>query len=248
MSSGLSIITVNGNFWHGGNDSRDTKKVTKATKTRSAAREASSEIYPFFREMSTYQENSFWVGIFVSMSKADFPKGVQIRLNPEGSNPRGYLIHRVRGKDNSCPIIQDSAAASLEIRQFLMSIGILSPEDKAQREAMTDAQGDPYEAISSWSKIKSEPLRITMIHEYANVYARNFNLTKSQLLELINIIILGYSSKTLPSSSFRVENGRLVEINGIFYVGEHFTIAAPSVDKTQDGLSSILNGHLNQSV
>lgn len=227
MSSSINIITVSGANWHG--DSRGTapKKPTKAAKSRSAARDASNEIYPFFREMAAYQDNPFWVDTYIAMSRGDFGsinKNVTLKLAPEDSGFVAFLTYKFRGKEQTWNIDEDPAEASAVIKDHLMSVGIMSPEDRYEREMESSLQSNPYQAVTSWSKIRSDPTRKAMIHEYANAYARGNGLTREQLSSLIRIIISGYAANSLTASNFQVENGRLTNVTGVYYANGRFLI------------------------
>lgn len=227
MSSNIHIITVSGANWHGDSRANAPKKPTKSSKSRSAARDASNEIYPFFREMAAYQDNPFWIETYINMSRGDFgsiSKNVTIKPAPEDSGYVAFMIYKFRGKEQTWNIDEDPAEASASLKRDLIGVNIMSPEDRYEREIESTQRSNLYQSMTSWSKIRSDSQRKAMIHEYANAYARGNGLSLEQLNSLIRIIISGYAANSLTSANFQVENGRLINVTGVYYANGRFLI------------------------
>jgi hypothetical protein len=238
MSSGL-VITSAGKPWFvsGANIPPPQRpKAVKKIKDRSTAKTSQAIIHPIFVEAAKYVEDTYWISILGSMACGKMPRTFKYI----GCN----LTHKLRNRTKILELDEDDPEEVADgVIDFLQIYGgIMSPTDKERRDREIEEKVAERNNIKldSWTQINSISRKILVINDYVDSVAKTHKLTKKQKSNLSMKIRLGLTSGYITPSSIKIEDGVIVEIDGLEYDEKNgiFHIDLSSSDKIKKSSKS----------
>lgn len=188
-----------------------TKKVN-SNSTTTKKKSDKKVVYEIFEQCSELTTDQYWISIFKACAREKFPRGFQY------SN--GLLIHR-RGTRTTRVEIPNTAAEaySTAVSFFKSAGGLMSVTDR--KRVQKEEEEKILESISSaelkWTDIKIERVKEVLLIDYIADLVRTRNYNNDQKNELTTTIKIGFMLKYFGTKNVIMEQGRIVNIEGLLY-------------------------------
>lgn len=183
--------------------SRPVEKKTAKTK-RSKNKDI---IHPLFITIAGMHEDKFWVEIFNKCAYGTFPKDFNYK--------NGEIHHRHK---NKLAIYQDTAKASVQIKQFFVEMGnIMSPHDveMAQIELEEKQRNANNSTNLCWKDITTVRGKEILISRFVDNILSSDNHSKMERCRLFDAIKNGITLEYIKGCNIIMSNGQIVCIKGL---------------------------------
>jgi hypothetical protein len=178
-------------------------------------------IYPIFEQCANLTEDAFWQKILSECARGKFPsRGFSFKNN--------LLNYKKGNKTERLEIPNSASEAFSSILTFFQTVaGIMSAADKAkllQAEEEKLLRDLEWREDLTWKEIKPEKLKDIMINEFIDEISTKMEYDEEEKRELITIVKKGFILKYFGPDNVILENGKIVEIEGLIYNGERYEI------------------------
>lgn len=167
-------------------------------------------IYPIFEKCSELTEDKFWQSIFMDCAYGKFPRGYNFKNN--------LLTYRKANKMNRLEVNDIPYEVFTSIIDFLQKTsGIMSVEDRKRLEKKNEENIYVNQNSVTWKDIKTEKMKDIMICEFITDVAEKMNMNEEEKNDLTTTIKKGFILKYFTSNNIIMFEGRISEIEGLFY-------------------------------
>lgn len=174
-----------------------------------ASRRKKEPIHKIFYICSTYTPDAAWSEFLKECSFGKFPKGVKFEDN---------AIKCTRKKQTFTEYIPKDAEKALEviIQIFRDRLGIkTSRENKSASAKFNRRRAETR--IQSWKDATTISARNSLIRHYVDRFSSVYFLTMKERNELLSLLELSIATKILGSDRIKVEDGKIIEIDGLMF-------------------------------
>lgn len=169
-------------------------------------------INPIFEKCASLTEDKFWQVIFMECARGKFPRGFTFKNN--------LLTHK-KGNKLTCLELNNSPTEVFiaTINFFQTVAGIMSNSDRQklqkQEEEKIIEQMDEEEI--TWKQIRKENLKDILLNEFVCDMCQKMDFNQDEKKELITTIKKGIMLKCFNADNIIMEDGKIVEIDGLIY-------------------------------
>lgn len=167
-------------------------------------------IYPILLECCQFAPDIFWENIFEELAYGRAPYGAYISKN--------FLCCSFKKKEFSYKIEKkDPKILYNDISLLLTSkLGIFSQQEKIlQKHDFKDVEDNIKLSRQKWSTIRKKNIKDLLIEIYVIKMKNKYSLTVMQSRQLLSIILIGMTFKTITANDIEYSNGEITNINGI---------------------------------
>lgn len=183
------------------------------SKNKTKKKNARTIVHPIFEKCAALTEDKFWICIFQNCARDRFPRHFRYKNN---------LITYRRGNKTERILITDAPSeAFITTMGFFQQIGgILSDTDRKRRqkqeeERMMEKALDKEDI--SWKDVKTDRIKELLISEFICDMCDKMKFDEEEKLELTTTIKKGFMLKYFSADDIWMEDGRIVEIDGLVY-------------------------------
>jgi len=173
-------------------------------------------VYPLFLKCADLTKDPFWASIFLEAAKGSLPRGFSIQ--------NGILQHMKKNKKQTMDIPFNPLEAQSMCKDFFKTQGNLRSQQDYGHELEIRRQRLTTTNIKIWSDIKKSSTKKLLLESYVNSVSNTLGLNKIQRDKLITCINCGFLSKRLNPVDVILEQGIVVQINGIYQEGNEFVL------------------------
>lgn len=169
-------------------------------------------VHDIFEECAEISNDPYWVSVFKESARERLPRGFSYK--------NGMLIHKRGSKTKRIMLsgsIEDIYDTCIDF--FKANAGLMSKEDRkrVQKEEEEKLLEQTSIADMVWKDIKIERVKDLLISEFISNIADSSEMTISEKRELTTTIKRGFILKYFTSKNIIMENGKIVEIDGLIY-------------------------------
>lgn len=166
-------------------------------------------LYPIFEKCADLTDDKFWQYIFMDCARGKFPRSFSFKNN--------LLTYR---KTNKMFRLEISNSASevftATIDFFQTKGGIMSAQDRKKIKKQEEEKIlEVLDHEMTWKDVKTDKMKDILIGEFVLSLTQKYELNGGERKELITTIRKGFMLKYFTSSNIEMENGRIVEIDGL---------------------------------
>ena len=185
------------------------KKKNKPRVSGKNKKNARNVIYPIFEKCANLTEDEFWISVFNECARGKFPRSFYFKNN--------LITYRKGNKTKRLQIPTSPASAFNMILEFFQQEGgLLSKLDRKKRKKETEEMLQCVK-YKSWSEIKTEKIKEIVVIEFVEQLCKKHNFNLEQKKELITTIKKGFLLKYFTNSNIYMNDGRIVDIDGLLY-------------------------------
>lgn len=190
------------------------KKKTKVDMIgKRKKKNARSVIHPIFEKCSSLTDDKFWVSVFQNCARNKFPRYFYFKNN--------LLTYRKGNKINRLEVSKSPPTAYIEIWKFFQNqAGILSTTDRKRRQK-EEEQKMLEKTINledmSWKDVKTDKLKELLITEFIDNICHDMEFNLEEKADLTTTVKKGFMMKYFTSSNIYMEEGKIIEISGLYY-------------------------------
>ena len=170
-------------------------------------------INPIFEQLANLTEDIFWKTIFLDCSRGKFPRGFTFKNN--------VLTFKKGNKMTRLELTTNLAESFTSSMNFFQSAGgIMSKEDREKirrKEEERILEQIESETEKNWKDIKKENLKEILLNEFINDICEELKFNDMEKRELTTTIKKGIILKCFNNENIIMEDGRIVEIEGLIY-------------------------------
>ena len=189
-----AISTIDFNTWI-----KDTEVVVKKKKKRKEI------VHKIFSDFANIITDPFWIEKFTNASIGKLP--TKFSFN------NGVLKYKKGTKTYSKELLNSNLESAYECIKFFNTYGLFSNNDISKTNEQI---GEIKTEILTWENA-NENVKELLIGYYINDMMKVMELTKLEVKQLKQTIMVGISFKLLKKTHFFVEDNRLVKINNILW-------------------------------
>lgn len=182
-------------------------------KTKNKKKNARTVIHPIFEKCSALTNDKFWISVFQNCARGRFPRYFSFKNN---------LITYRKGNKTQRLLITNSPSEAFtsSIGFFQEAGGILSSADRKKRQ--TEEEERMLEISMSkdditWKDIKMDKIKEVLISEFIDDLALKMCFEKDEKNELVTTVKKGFMLKYFTTGDVYMEDGRIMEIDGLIY-------------------------------
>lgn len=183
------------------NDSKKRKKKLKPI------------VNPIFEKCALLTEDTFWQSIFMDCARGKFPRGFTFKNN--------LLTHKKGSKITTLELNNSATETfSATMNFFQVAAGIMSAKDRhklQQKEEEKLLEEMENDVDIEWSQIRKENFKEVLITEFISNVSKKMNFNEQEKRELTTTIKKGIMLKCFNSNNIIMEEGKIVEIDGLIY-------------------------------
>lgn len=177
-------------------------------------------IYPVFSECKDYTLDPYWQEIFLNCARNKFPKNMKYNNKNNSVSikiPGTKKIEIVELPENHVDIFQ------LMMELFKDKLGMKSSRDiQVQNSEIQEIKEQSViEADCEWKRLKPRMLKDELIMNYALSLSEKYELSDSDLKNLLTTIHLGFQFKRLTAEHIDYSNGVINNISGLVFDSEN---------------------------
>lgn len=167
-------------------------------------------IYPFFLECCQFADDVFWQDVFEDLAYGKAPYGTFIS--------KDFLCCGYKNKEFSYKIERGDPKIIYSDLYVLLNekAGILSQKEKQQKKILfVELEKNIKKSREDWSAIRKKNIRNILYGKYVIDMKNKFNLNFKQAKELLAVILISITFKTIIPKDIKYEDGKIVDIQGI---------------------------------
>lgn len=173
-------------------------------------------VYPCFLTCLEYTEDDYWKNIFEDLSFGITPQGTYITKN--------YLISNVKTREFVYKINPENDSELLFWDIYTLFSEKLGLKSLNEVEEFKNSIDSSEMIFNSWNSIKKKSIRDSIIMNYVNTKAEQYNFTNKKTREFLNTINLGLMLKLINTKNIHYDNGVIYDIHGISFSENNFIL------------------------
>jgi hypothetical protein len=186
---------------------RNTNKIRNSAKTRRVIE------FQIFEDIKNIEKDQFWVSFFEDAAIGKFPRNLRFNNN--------ILNYRHKNRNVEMPLQGTPLEAAAFVKAFVNeNAGIISPTDIKEKKAIDEKclQDSANIEINNWRQIKNEKQQYILISLFVQLMGEKYELNFEEKVKLTQQIKLGLLSGYLNSTNIILENGNIIEIEGLEFI------------------------------
>lgn len=167
-------------------------------------------VNPIFETCTELISDPYWQGIFRDCARGKFPRGFSYK--------NGLINYRKGSKMIRLEVSKSPPEALQEVRDFFQKMaGLLSDEDRSRMKRLEEEQllEQSCQQFESWKDVKGDKLKDILISEFITDMCLKYDLDENAKRELFTNVRKGFMLKCFGAQNIEMENGRIVEIEGL---------------------------------
>jgi hypothetical protein len=167
-------------------------------------------IYPIFLECCKYCNDIFWESVFEDLAYGKAPQGTYIS--------KDFLCCSYKNKEFNYKIERKDPEVLYHDLYNLLSkkVGLLSFKEKLnKKQTFHEIESDIKKSREDWSCIRKKNIKDIMYENFVIDMKNKFNLTLKQTKNLLSMILLSITFKTITSKDIVYNNNKIESIDGI---------------------------------
>jgi len=170
-------------------------------------------VNPIFEKCVSLTEDRFWQAIFMDCARGKFPRGFNFKNN--------LLTHKKASRLTTLELSNSATEVFSGTMNFFQSTaGIMSVKDRQKLQKMEEEkllEEMEKDTDITWSQIRKENLKEVLITEFITDVSKRMNFNEEEKNELTTTVKKGIILKCFNSNNIIMEEGKIVEIDGLVY-------------------------------
>lgn len=170
-------------------------------------------VNPIFEKLANLTEDIFWKTTFLDCARGKLPRGFTFRNN---------LLTFKKGNKMTCLELTTNLPESFTstMNFFQSAAGIMSSQDRRKiklKEEERILEQNEKDLDKEWKDIRKENIKDVLLNEFIVDICERLEFNENEKRELITTIKKGIMLKYFNNDNILMENGKIVEIDGLNY-------------------------------